>query len=279
MAEIQTVNQRKSAEIDKLVRRRGTWIWAGLLGLAGGVAGVLTVGVSQAVGLVFVGGLAGVGIAYWWETMLTSTAFYADYAESRGLVHTSYSRVEGLTSLFRKHDRQREYLNHVLTGPLADDVEGTLAMFTYVFVGKDIHDDEYTKDHPFTMIMVNLPETTAFVPRLVALSKRPITPGVSLDPWDFEPVELESQSLVDRYEIFVEKEQDLTWIFELFPPTFIVWLTEAPRAFAFELDDGRFCAFFPGYRENAAGLDEVIATGCHVVRRLREEVGEEPVPA
>ena len=76
----------------------------------------------------------------------------------------------------------------------------------------------------------------------------------------------------DRYEIFVGKEQDAVWVRRLFSPSFIVWLTDTPpKKFAFELVGGKLCAFVPKHRDSVEGLDEIIAVGCAVARRLREE--------
>jgi hypothetical protein len=95
-----------------------------------------------------------------------------------------------------------------------------------------------------------------------------------------ERVHLESDALEDHYEIFVSRNQDQNWIRQLFSPTFIVWLTDsAPEKFAFELDSGVLCCNVKGHKKDAAHLDELRATATSVVRRIREEVGEqEPGP-
>jgi hypothetical protein len=88
-------------------------------------------------------------------------------------------------------------------------------------------------------------------------------------------VTLESEALLDKYEIFATKEQDANRLRQLFSPTFIVWMTEtAPDKFAFELVDGTLCCYVSGHKENAAELDAVAAATGAVGARLREEALE-----
>ena len=90
-----------------------------------------------------------------------------------------------------------------------------------------------------------------------------------------ERVELESEALDEKYEIFSGKGQDASWLRQLFAPTFIVWLTEsAPKKFAFELVDGSLCCYVSGHEEKAEELDELRAATAAVARRLREESTE-----
>jgi len=90
-----------------------------------------------------------------------------------------------------------------------------------------------------------------------------------------ERVELESEALADRYEIFSAKGQDAVWLRQLFSPTFIVWLTEAaPDKFAFELVAGTLVAYVRGHHEDTADLDKVGAATAMVASRLREKSSE-----
>jgi hypothetical protein len=90
-----------------------------------------------------------------------------------------------------------------------------------------------------------------------------------------ERVNLESEALADRYEIFCAKGQDAIWLRRLFSPTFIVWLTEsAPDKFGFELVDGSLVGYVRGHKENTADLDQVAAATSLVATKLREESAE-----
>ena len=91
-----------------------------------------------------------------------------------------------------------------------------------------------------------------------------------------ERVELESEALDDRYEIFVAPGQDQVWLRRLFSPTFIVWLTDsAPEKFAFELLGGSLCCYVKGHRKKADGLDRMRVATAAVARRLHEECAED----
>ena len=69
-------------------------------------------------------------------------------------------------------------------------------------------------------------------------------------------LELESDALDKRYEIFYGAHDDEVWMKRLFSPSFIVWLTEEPpKDFAFELSAGSLCVNVKGHYDNAAELD------------------------
>jgi len=88
-------------------------------------------------------------------------------------------------------------------------------------------------------------------------------------------IELESEALDERYEIFAGSEQDQVWLRRLFSPTFIVWLgEEAPKKFGFELVDGTLCCYVSGHKKKAAELDTIRAASAAVAKRLREESQE-----
>jgi hypothetical protein len=122
--------------------------------------------------------------------------------------------------------------------------------------------------------MTEVPECAAAVPELYCQRKS----GLRLLE-GFEDlfrrkkrVELESEALDERYEIFVEADQDPNWLRQLFSPTFIVWLTEsAPDKFAFELVAGILCCYVKGHRKSTSELDRIRAATASVATRLREE--------
>ncbi|MFA9399822.1 MAG: hypothetical protein ACERKT_01790, partial [Acidobacteriota bacterium] len=161
--------------------------------------------------------------------------------------------------------------------PLTEGIDGTLALFTYVVESTDSDGNRTETDYPFTMILTELPETADHLPELLVQRQSGLK---ALEKFEdkfrskHERVTLESETMRDRYEIFVGKDQDAVWVRRLFSPTFIVWLTDAPKNFAFELVDGNLCAFVPKHRDSAEGLDELVGAGCAVARRLREEALE-----
>ncbi len=200
--------------------------------------------------------------------------FFEVYAEQRGLslIH-GRGHLPQATPLLRKGDDR--YSERTLTGPIADGFDGTLALFTYEEETRDSDGDTQTNYYRYTLGLVEVPDCAAFVPELYCQRKfglRALEKFEDAFRGDKERVTLESEALLDKYEIFATKEQDANWLRQLFSPTFIVWLTDAaPDKFAFELVGGALCCYVSGHKENAAELDAVAAATGAVAKRLREE--------
>ncbi len=135
-----------------------------------------------------------------------------------------------------------------------------------------------TNYYHYTLGLVEVPECVALVPELYCQRKfglRALEKFEDVFRGSKERVELESEALLDKYEIFARKGQDANWLRQLFSPTFIVWLTDAaPEKFAFELVDGTLCCYVSGHKEDAADLDAIAAATAAVAKRLREEALE-----
>lgn len=232
-----------------------------LVGLVGGVA-VLLIGVV----IVFV-------IA----DNKAASDFFEVYAEQRGLtlIH-GRGRLPQATPLLRKGDDR--YCERTLTGPIADGFDGTLALFTYEEETRDSDGDTQTSYYRYTVGLVEVPDCAGFVSELYCQRKfglRALEKFEDVFRGDKERVTLESEALLDKYEIFATKEQDPNRLRQLFSPTFIVWMTEAaPDKFAFELVNGTLCCYVNGHKENAAELDAIATATGSVAKRLREEALE-----
>jgi hypothetical protein len=273
MSDITHANQLRGAEFKKLTRRPLTWILtlleaAVLAALAGFLLGPFFAGIGFAVGI-----LVGLLVAFAIADNRAEDAFYDAFARSHGLTRQGSGSLEGFTPLLRKGDERKA--DEIFTGPLADGFEGTLALYTYTEVSHDSDGDRTETDYPFTLILTDLPETVAHMPELLVQNKSGFKMLEGLEDKfraKHERVTLESEAMRDRYEIFVGKEQDPVWVRRLFSPTFIVWLTDAPpKKFAFELVGGKLCAFVPKHRDSVEGFEEIMAIGCAVAARLREE--------
>lgn len=273
MTEITDANQLRGAEFKKLTRRPLTWILIlleaiVLAAVAGFLVGPFFAGIGFAVGIV-VGLIVTLVIA----DNRAEDAFYDAFAKSHGLTRQGSGSLEGFTPLLRKGDERKA--DEIFTGPLAEGFEGTLALYTYTEVSRDSDGDRTETDYPFTLILTDLPETVDHMPELLVQNKSGFKMLEGLEDKfrrNHERVTLESEAMRDRYEIFVGKEQDPVWVRRLFSPTFIVWLTDAPpKKFAFELVDGKLCAFVPKHRDSIDGFEEIMAVGCAVASRLREE--------
>jgi len=203
--------------------------------------------------------------------------FFEVYAANRGLtlIH-GRGRLPQATPLLRKGDDR--YTDRTLTGPIAEGLDGTLALFTYEEETRDSDGDTQTNYYRYTIGLVEVPDCVAFVPELYCQRKfglRALERFEDAFRGDKERVTLESEELLDKYEIFATKEQDAVWLRRLFSPTFIVWLADsAPDKFAFELVGGTLCCYVNGHKEKAADLDAIAAATGAVAKRLRDEALE-----
>jgi hypothetical protein len=248
----------------------------------------LAVAVAFVACLVFIGAAIGAGAAvaalvlgivvvFMIADKRAADDFFEVFAANRGLalVH-GRGRLPQATPLLRKGDDR--YTERTLTGSIADGCDGTLALFTYEEETRDSDGDTQTNYYRYTLGLVQVPDCAAFVPELYCQRKfglRALEKFEDVFRGDKERVALESEALLDKYEIFATKGQDANRLRQLFSPTFIVWMTDAaPDKFAFELVDGTLCCYVSGHKENAAELDAIAAATGAVAKRLREEALE-----
>jgi len=186
------------------------------------------------------------------------------------------SRLPQATPLLRKGDDR--YAERALEGRLGEGVDGMVALYTYEEESTDGEGNRQTNYYRYTVGLAAVPECAGFVPELYCRRKfglRALEKFEDVFRRSKERVELESEELDKRYEIFAGKAQDAVWLRRLFSPTFIVWLTDsAPQKFAFELVDGNLCCYVSGHKKKAAELDAICAASTAVATRLREEALE-----
>jgi hypothetical protein len=200
-------------------------------------------------------------------------AFFATYASQRGMTLAGRSSLPAATPLLRKGDDR--YAERSLRGPLADGVDGVLALYTYEDETTDSEGNRQTNYYRYTLGLAEVPECVAHVPELFCQRKFGLRALEGLEDAfrrSKQRVKLESAALDERYEIFAGREQGQVWLRRFFSPTFIVWLDEeAPEKFAFELVGGTLCCYVKGHKEKAEELDAIRAASAAVARRLREE--------
>ncbi|HKZ15187.1 MAG TPA: hypothetical protein VJL81_15225 [Solirubrobacterales bacterium] len=260
----------------QLLHKPLTWVLVGGGSLLVGV--ILVLALSPVIGVIAFVALFLIGI---WLTFnladsRAADSFFDVYAKKHDLILGGKTSLPPTTPLLRKGDDQ--YADRTLTGELAPGVGGLLAIYTYVTESTDSNGNREKTYHPFTLGMTDVPECVAHVPELYCQRKSGLR---SLEKFEDvfrkskERVQLESEALADRYEIFAAKGQDPVWLRRLFSPTFIVWLTEeAPEKFAFELVGGTLVAYVPKHHEDTASLDKVGAATGMVASRLREKSAE-----
>lgn len=265
-------NDLRGLHFRQLLGKPLTWI---LIGIEVVIIGVfLAVYVGPAIGgaAAVVALLSGLLIAFVIADSRAEQGFFETYAAQHGLELGGRSPLPETTPLLRKGDDR--YAERTLSGPLAEGIEGILALYTYEDESTDADGSRQTNYYRYTVGLVPVPECVPHVPELYCRRKSGLR---SLEKMEdvfrsTERVKLESEALDERYEIFSGKEQDQAWLRRFFSPTFIVWLgEEAPKKFAFELVDGTLCCFVGGHKKSAEDLDVVRAASVAVARRLLEE--------
>lgn len=270
-------NDMRGYHFSRLIRTPLTLILVGVLTAAAFVAGLVFVGALIGAGGALAALLLGIVVVFAIADKRAADDFFEVYAANRGLtlIH-GRGRLPEATPLLRKGDDR--YTDRTLTGPIAEGSEGTLALFTYEEETRDSDGDTQTNYYRYTLGLVEVPECVPFVPELYCQRKfglRALEKFEDAFRGNKQRVTLESEELLDKYEIFATKEQDANWLRQLFSPTFIVWLADsAPDKFAFELVDGTLCCYVNGHKEKAADLDAIAAATGAVAKRLREEALE-----
>jgi hypothetical protein len=269
-------NDLRGFHFKRLLGRPPTWILIGIGVVAAGVAAAVLAG--PVIGAAAVGGafVLGLLIVFAIADSRAEDAFFAAYAEQRGMVLSGKGPLPPATPLLRKGDDR--YAERAMAGPLADGVDGVLALYTYEDETTDSEGNTQTNYYRYTVGLAEVPECAGFVPELYCQRKfglRALERFEDVFRRSKERVELESEALDERYEIFTGKGQDANHLRQLFSPTFIVWLTDsAPEKFAFELVGGSLCCYLHGHRTKAAELDTIRAASAAVATRLREEALE-----
>ena len=267
-------NDMRGYHFSRLMRTPLTLILIAALTAAVFVACLIFIGAAIGAGGALVALLLGVVVVFVIADQRAANDFFEVYAANRGLtlIH-GRGRLPQATPLLRKGDDR--YTDRTLTGPIANGFDGTLALFTYEEETRDADGDTQTNYYRYTLGLVEVPDCSALVPELYCQRKfglRALEKFEDAFRGDKERVALESEALLEKYEIFATKEQDANWLRQLFSPTFIVWLAEsAPDKFAFELVDGTLCCYVNGHKENAADLDAIAAATGAVAQRLRDE--------
>lgn len=270
-------NDLRGHHFKRLLRMPVTLILISVLVLLVGIVCALTI--APAVG--GFGALAvlliGVVVVFVIADSKAAGDFFEVYAQQRGmtLIH-GRGRLPQATPLLKKGDDR--YTERSLLGPLGEGFEGTLALYTYEEETTDSDGDRQTNYYRYTVGLVEVPDCRQFVPELYCQRKfglRALEKFEDAFRGKKERVTLESEELLERYEIFATDGQDPNRLRQLFSPGFIVWLTDsAPDKFAFELVNGNLCCYVSGHKENAAELDAVAAATGAVAKRLRDEALE-----
>jgi hypothetical protein len=268
-------NDLRGFHFRRLLRKPLTPALVGGFAIAAGAAGAAFLGPALGGAAALAALLIALLVVFGIADSRAEEAFFETYAAQRGLTLGGRESLPMSTPLLcRGTDR---YARRTFAGALGDGVKGTLALYTYEETTTSEKSTQ-TNYCNYTLGLVEIPQCAGHVPELYCQRKFGLRSLERLEDAfrrSKQRVELESEALDERYEIFAGKEQDAVWLRELFSPTFIIWLTEsAPKKFAFELVGGTLCCFVPGHKKRSEELDEVCAASATVARRLREEALE-----
>jgi hypothetical protein len=256
-----------------LLGKTGTRIAIAAAAIAGGIGGAVLGGAAIGGAGLVAGLLIALIVVLALADSRSEDAFFEVYGEQHGMTVYGRSRLPEATPLLRKGSDR--YAERTLEGPLAQGIEGMLALYTYEDETTDSEGNRQTNYYRYTVGLAQVPECAGFVPELYCQRKsglRALEKFEDVFRGSKERVKLESEALDERYEIFSATGQDPNRLRQLFSPTFIVWLAEsAPEKFAFELVGGNLCCYVSGHKKKAAELDTMRAAAAAVATRLREE--------
>jgi hypothetical protein len=265
-------NDLRGFHFRRLLGEPVTWIATAVFVLAAGIAAAVYLGAAIGAGASVAALAVSLLIVFVIADRRSEANFFAAYASERGMALSGNDEVPAVTPLLCRGSER--YVEHSLAGPLAGDVDGLLAHYTYEET-TSTGNGQQKSYYRYTIGLVEVPECAAEVPELLCNRKSGLRVFEGLEDSfrkSRQRVRLESEALDEHYEIFSLKQQDQVWLRRLFSPTFVVWLgEEAPEKFAFELVAGYLCCYVKGHRKSAAELDAIRAATATVARRLREE--------
>ncbi len=246
-------------------------VFAGGAGVAAGVAAGTTAAIAAAVG-VFLLWLMIVSVV---GMQRARREFNDAYAKERGLAWTQNGAIPPSTELLRRGATRRA--DHAFTGKLDGELDGTIALYTYEEHGVGGGPGQPSEYHHFTVVLIEVPDAGARLPALYCQRRSGFRflDGAEDVFRKTKRVELESEQLDRRCEIFADPSSDDNWIRQLFSPSFVNYLADqTPDGFAFEVENGVMCVNVNRHRGKASELDELSAAGVAVAKRISEELAE-----
>jgi hypothetical protein len=266
----------RGAHLSRLLGHPLTLSLGSVLLIACFVGATIAAGVLVGVAAAAVGALLVFLIVYVIASNRAKEDFFSSYAGARGL-----NRVAGQTSLppttplLRKGDRR--HADQVMNGTLPGGAPGAIALYTYEEETRDSEGDTDTDYYNFTVVLHDIPAAAVKASDVYCQRRSGFRFMDSAEDVfrRMQRLELESEALDKRYEVFYGAQDDQVWMRRLFSPSFIVWLTEkTPEDFAFEFSAGSLCVNVKGHCDNAAELDALCLAAGEVAERLASEAAE-----
>jgi hypothetical protein len=205
---------------------------------------------------------------------LAEAEFFRSFAQARGLTYARRMELLPLTPLLGAGDRRE--CRHWMQGPLGEGLPGG-GLGQYVFkVRKGSGESETWTSHDFTICVADLEPGIVLYPGVFLTRRRDLVErfggGRWLDTGNRREVELESEVLHERCELWVERSQDDLRLLQLFSPSFVSWLAEHPLQPCFEYRAGTLVVYLERRLEDAGRLGWMLDATAEIARRVQREV-------
>jgi len=203
--------------------------------------------------------------------------FFGEYASARGLAYVGDMAVLPLTPLLGAGDRRRT--EHWMQGRLEDGRELSFGHYGYEVHERDKRGRAVRRQkRHFTISVVDLETGMSLFPGLFLCRCRGLFGMIDGEDWlshhGRHRVELESASLCERYDLWVDDAQDELLLRELFTPSFEVLLAEHPLAPCFEYRAGTLVVYVEHRIEDEGHLDWMREVTAKIAARIDAEVEE-----
>ncbi len=200
--------------------------------------------------------------------------FFMSFARARGFTYVPRTELLPLTPLLGAGERRR--CRHWMQGPLGDDLP-RCGLGHYSFrVRRRLGEGESWTSHDFTICVVDIEPGIVRYPGVFVMRRRDLVDrlgtGRWLDTGTRRRVELESEALHERCELWVERSQDDIRLLQLFSPSFVSWLAEHPLHPCFEYRAGTLVVYLERRLADAGHLSWMLDATAEIARRLQGEV-------
>lgn len=270
-------NSTRARHLRDLVHGRGF-----LYGLVlGAVATVVTGAALHSVALL-VGGPIAVALVALLITFVSADRrserdFFRDYAATRDFAYIGDMAMTPLTPLLGAGDRRR--CQQWMQGPLEGGLGCGLGHYTYQVRDRDSHGHSMLREtRHFTICVVDLEAGMRMFPGVFLCRRRGLFGGLDGEDWlshkNRHKLELESASLCERYDLWIDDAQQELPLRELFVPSFEVLLAEHPLEPCFEYRAGTLVVYVERKLEDEGHLDWLREMAAKVAARFSTEVEE-----
>ena len=202
--------------------------------------------------------------------------FFLSFASARGFAYVPRAELLPLTPLLGAGDRRE--CRHWMQGPLGDGLP-QCGLGHFIFrVRQGSGERERWSSHDFTVCVVEIEQGIVLYPGLFVERRRDLVDRLGGGRWlhtgTRRTVELESEALHERCELWVERSQDDVALLRLFSPSFVSWLAEHPLHPCFEYRAGTLVVYLERRLADAGRLSWMLDATAQIARRLHDEVSE-----